>query len=230
MPVAYYAVDAAPVTPKSASREFWWKTVTVGPWPSGPAWFVWVLLALDVIAALMYRHSARMPRSDRPAVAGELCAAGIVFLGAADRIDRRLRPVGALFRRRRAGSRSGRSRSRPAASGSICCISLPAPASAPCRSTRACSPPTAGWRGAGRCGSRRPSHSIGCLVGLIYIKHSVLPDIDQQPLWWETAYALAFVVPTARRRPSTSWRCSCASTMTDRACSIRCATAPTAST
>jgi hypothetical protein len=28
--------------------------VTVGPWMIGPAWFVWVLLALDVIAALVY--------------------------------------------------------------------------------------------------------------------------------------------------------------------------------
>ena len=36
--------------------------------------------------------------------------------------------------------------------------------------------------------------SYACIQLLIYIKHSVLPDINHQPLWWETAYALAFVV------------------------------------
>src|SRR5579863_7347388 len=50
MPVAYYAVELRRQDISFAA--FWWKTVTVGPWPSGPAWFVWVLLALDVLAAL----------------------------------------------------------------------------------------------------------------------------------------------------------------------------------
>jgi surface polysaccharide O-acyltransferase-like enzyme len=31
------------------------------------------------------------------------------------------------------------------------------------------------------------------ILALIYVKHSVLPDPNHQPLWWETAYALAFV-------------------------------------
>src|SRR3984957_9867845 len=53
MPVAYYAVDLR-VSGQNSFTEFWWKTVTVGPWPSGPAWFVWVLLALDVIAVAVY--------------------------------------------------------------------------------------------------------------------------------------------------------------------------------
>jgi surface polysaccharide O-acyltransferase-like enzyme len=34
--------------------HFWWRTLTVGPWPSGPAWFLWVLLALDVMAAAVW--------------------------------------------------------------------------------------------------------------------------------------------------------------------------------
>ena len=37
--------------------DFWWKTVTVGPWPSGPIWFLWVLLTFDVVAAVLYRLS-----------------------------------------------------------------------------------------------------------------------------------------------------------------------------
>ena len=55
MPFAYYADRTARSTiPTSSFAAFWWKTVTVGPWPSGPAWFVWVLLALDVLAAVVY--------------------------------------------------------------------------------------------------------------------------------------------------------------------------------
>jgi hypothetical protein len=30
----------------------------LGEWPSGPAWFLWLLLAFDVVAALVFaRHS-----------------------------------------------------------------------------------------------------------------------------------------------------------------------------
>jgi hypothetical protein len=35
--------------------------------------------------------------------------------------------------------------------------------------------------------------TYGSILALIYIKHSVLPDVNHQPLWWEIAYALAFV-------------------------------------
>jgi hypothetical protein len=35
--------------------------------------------------------------------------------------------------------------------------------------------------------------SYACIIGLVYIKHSVLPDVNHQPVWWEIAYALAFV-------------------------------------
>ena len=51
------------------------------------------------------------------------------------------------------------------------------------RSTKACWPATADWRGAGRYGSAIIV-TYGCIVGLIYIKHSVLPDVNHQPIWW----------------------------------------------
>ena len=35
--------------------------------------------------------------------------------------------------------------------------------------------------------------TYGCIIALIYIKHGVLPDVNHQPLWWQVAYALAFV-------------------------------------
>lgn len=39
---------------------FWWKTITVGPWPSGPVWFVWVLLAFDIAASVLHLISPRL--------------------------------------------------------------------------------------------------------------------------------------------------------------------------
>ena len=59
IPLAYYAI-ALRHDPGLASRTFWWKTITVGPWPSGPIWFVWVLLAFDLTASLLYRVSAHL--------------------------------------------------------------------------------------------------------------------------------------------------------------------------
>jgi hypothetical protein len=59
IPIAYYAI-ALRHEPGLSFTAFWWKTVTVGPWPSGPIWFVWVLLAFDLTASLLYRVSAHL--------------------------------------------------------------------------------------------------------------------------------------------------------------------------
>src|SRR3569833_3586420 len=59
IPIAYYAL-ALRQTPDLAFSAFWWKTVTGGPWPSGPIWFVWVLLAFDLTACLLYRVSSHL--------------------------------------------------------------------------------------------------------------------------------------------------------------------------
>jgi hypothetical protein len=56
MPIAYYAISLRQ-HPDIGFAAFWWKTITVGPWPSGPVWFVWVLLAFDFSAGLLYRVS-----------------------------------------------------------------------------------------------------------------------------------------------------------------------------
>ena len=47
IPFAYYAISLRQ-HPDISFAEFWWNTITVGPWPSGPIWFVWVLLAFDL--------------------------------------------------------------------------------------------------------------------------------------------------------------------------------------
>lgn len=57
MPLAYYAFQ--PHTGDTGFAAYWWKTVTVGPWPSGPIWFVWVLFTFDLIAATLYLIAPR---------------------------------------------------------------------------------------------------------------------------------------------------------------------------
>jgi surface polysaccharide O-acyltransferase-like enzyme len=57
MPIAYYPSFLRyhlPETTDFGFLHYWWHTFTVGPWPSGPAWFLWVLLALDAIAAAVW--------------------------------------------------------------------------------------------------------------------------------------------------------------------------------
>src|SRR6201996_9338790 len=54
MPIAYYAVELRNSEPSLSFPAYWWKTVTVGPWESGPIWFLGVLLAFDMIAAVVY--------------------------------------------------------------------------------------------------------------------------------------------------------------------------------
>jgi hypothetical protein len=39
--------------------HFWYQMVAIGPWPSGSAWFLWVLLALGAIAALLWAAAPR---------------------------------------------------------------------------------------------------------------------------------------------------------------------------
>ena len=62
MPVAYYPTFLRyhlPGTTDFNFLHFLWRVFTVGPWPSGPAWFIWVLLAFDAIAALLWSVTPR---------------------------------------------------------------------------------------------------------------------------------------------------------------------------
>jgi hypothetical protein len=58
MPLAYYPTFLRyhlPGTTDFNFFHFWWHTLTIGPWPSGPAWFIWVLLAFNAVAALVWK-------------------------------------------------------------------------------------------------------------------------------------------------------------------------------
>ena len=66
MPIAYYPTFLRyhlPGTTDFNFLHFWWRTITVGPWPSGPAWFLWVLLAFDVMAAALWLAAPRAIRA-----------------------------------------------------------------------------------------------------------------------------------------------------------------------
>ena len=57
MPLAYYPTFLRYHLPGITDFNFFhflWRVFTIGPWPSGPAWFIWVLLAFDIIAALLW--------------------------------------------------------------------------------------------------------------------------------------------------------------------------------
>ena len=57
IPIAYYASFLRyhmPGTTDFNFFHFWWHMITIGPWPSGQSWFLWVLLALDIIAAAVW--------------------------------------------------------------------------------------------------------------------------------------------------------------------------------
>ena len=59
IPLAYYAIELRE-HPDVSFPGFWWKTITEGPWPSGPIWFLWVLLVFDVVASILYRISPNL--------------------------------------------------------------------------------------------------------------------------------------------------------------------------
>src|SRR6202035_1811322 len=71
--------------------NFLWRTYAIGPWPSGSAWFLWVLLALDAVAALLWSVAHRAMAAfgqfiaglrDRPvaAFAGFLAFSIVIYL------------------------------------------------------------------------------------------------------------------------------------------------------
>ena len=51
-PLAYY--PAYLQTGQRGFAGFWQQWISLGNWPAGPAWFVWVLLAFDCIATVLY--------------------------------------------------------------------------------------------------------------------------------------------------------------------------------
>ena len=69
IPLAYYPsylqAGGAP-----GIAQFWARTITTGPWPSGPPWFIGILLLFDVAAALVFAPHGRSTAATPPPVPG----------------------------------------------------------------------------------------------------------------------------------------------------------------
>jgi peptidoglycan/LPS O-acetylase OafA/YrhL len=52
-PIAYYP-SYLQIPGHNGAAGFWHQWLALGQWPAGPAWFVWVLLAFDCIATLLF--------------------------------------------------------------------------------------------------------------------------------------------------------------------------------
>jgi peptidoglycan/LPS O-acetylase OafA/YrhL len=53
-PLAYYPAYLQ-ISHHGGFGEFFRQWISLGQWPAGPAWFVWVLLVFDCVAALLFR-------------------------------------------------------------------------------------------------------------------------------------------------------------------------------
>jgi peptidoglycan/LPS O-acetylase OafA/YrhL len=195
MPIAYYAVELR-LHPDVGFAAFWWKTITIGPWNSGPAWFVWVLLALDALAAAVYVAAPGCVEAIGRLSLASFARPGL-FFGALLIASIILYVPAVLY--------FGASRwfaAGPVAiqASRILLYLLYFFAGIGIGAV----PFNQGLLAADGGMARRwpvwlaaTVASYGCIIALVYIKHGVLPDVEHQPLWWEVAYALAFVVYSA---------------------------------
>jgi surface polysaccharide O-acyltransferase-like enzyme len=66
IPIAYYAsflrYHSAGTTDFNFFH-FWWHMLTIGPWPSGQSWFLWVLLVFDLVAAAVWSTAPQILNS-----------------------------------------------------------------------------------------------------------------------------------------------------------------------
>jgi surface polysaccharide O-acyltransferase-like enzyme len=200
IPIAYYPsfVRYHPGATDFNFFHFWWHTLTIGPWPSGAAWFLWVLLALDAIAALLWAVATRAIEAlgqfiytlrDRPMTAfmAFLVFSIIIYLplrlifGDSSWLEpghyplviqtsRILLYAGYFFTGVGAGA-AGLSAGVLAENGEL----------------------AKRWR----VWLAVALACYGAILLLVYTHHSGLIDLNSPPLWWHTAYGLAFAMFSA---------------------------------
>jgi hypothetical protein len=195
MPIAYYAVSLR-LHPEISFTAFLWNTITVGPWPSVPAWFVWVLLALDVIAAVVYLAAPGLVEAIGRLSLASFTKPGLSFWALLIASIILYVPAVLYF----GGSRWFALGPVAVQASRILLYLIYFLAGVGIGVV----PFDKGLLAAdGGLARRWPVWlaatvaSYGSILALIYVKHSVLPDPNQQPLWWEIGYALAFVAYSA---------------------------------
>ncbi|MDB5546797.1 MAG: Acyltransferase family protein [Tardiphaga sp.] len=199
MPIAYYPTFLryhAPGTTDFSLLHFWWRTMAVGPWPSGPAWFLWVLLAFDALAALLWIAAPRVvgrgaraiaALRDRPGIA----VAGFVVLTIVAYVPLRIAVGDAAWL---AFGPIPIQTSRILLYASSFVVGLLIGAS-DLRSglldgRGAFTRHWPRWLGIALIG-------YAGILALVYVKRGVLPDPNVLPSWFEAAYAIAFAVFSA---------------------------------
>jgi hypothetical protein len=201
MPIAYYPTFLRyhlPGTTDFNFFHFWWHTLTIGPWPSGPAWFLWVLLALDAIAAIIWAIApSAIAALGKPIYAlryrpGVAFAAFLIFsiaiylplrlkFGDAAWLEpggyplpiqtsRILLYAGYFFLGVGIGARDLRA-GLFALNGEL----------------------AARWK----VWLAFAALFYGAILFLVYVKHNWLPDPNNQPRWWRVEYGLAFALFSA---------------------------------
>jgi surface polysaccharide O-acyltransferase-like enzyme len=199
MPIAYYPTFLRyhlPGTTDFSFSGFLWRTFTVGPWPSGPAWFLWVLLAFDALAVVLWitaprlieraaRHVAALRDRPQRAVLGFIALTLIAYvplrIAVGDAAWLAVGPIPIQTSRILLYASSfvvgliiGASDLRTGlladdgrfARGWLRWLALALPA-------------------------------YGAILLLVYVKRGVLPDANVLPLWFEPAYAIAFAIFSA---------------------------------
>ena len=82
-PLAYYPAYLMTTSPTGIAG-YWQEWHALGTWPAGPAWFIWLLLAFDVVAAGIFAFDPKVVTwfvrrvagtSDRPVLLFLLVAA-----------------------------------------------------------------------------------------------------------------------------------------------------------
>jgi glucans biosynthesis protein C len=80
MPIAYYPVYRVTAVDPSITA-YWHHLLALPLWPSGPPWFLWVLLVFDLTAAALYRF-ARRSGGALAGIAGRLSSQPAAFVTA----------------------------------------------------------------------------------------------------------------------------------------------------
>jgi surface polysaccharide O-acyltransferase-like enzyme len=201
IPIAYYPSFLRyhpPGTTDFNFFHFWDHMMAIGPWPSGSAWFLWVLLALGAIAALLWSAAPQVIEAlgqliyslrDRPMTAFAAFVAFTVAIYLPMRLifgdsawlvpghyplpiqtSRILLYAGYFF----AGVGVGAPGLR---------TGMLADDGALARRWRV-------WLGVAFAG-------YVAILLLVYAHHNWLTDFNSPPLWWHTAYGLAFATFSA---------------------------------
>jgi len=201
IPIAYYASFLRyhlPGTTDFNYFHYWGRMITIGPWPSGQSWFLWVLLVFNVIAAAIWMIAPQILRNfgfligalrDRPAIA----FAALVVVSVVSYLPLHLWfGDGAWFE--------------------------PGHYPFPVQTSRILLYPTYFFIGVGigviglRVGILAENGDLakrwatwltfavlffGLLLLLVYAHHNWIENLASPPLWWKTAYGIAFAIFTA---------------------------------